>query len=430
MSDTSSYNEQAYTRSSPSQMRESSAARSLNPLGSAFFLWRWIKHFFFFIFLLIVPYMYYDFFGNFTFTAITFLLYFLVIYNEWFAARMADHKFILWRIPGVRGLLATPINGFAKLRDYYASRPPIGWLRSIFSVFLLPFSSELRREWKLFNGLLAFGIIFAVIEFAGWIQEYFTVYIPELTAWDLISNKLVLIIVSAIFTLMLVIPTIRTLTYIELAGEVGKARWLVILALILAFGFPLASGIENYPIESYMRLQQRLESSELFAQKFDPFIKEFSEQHYQPHQFSARVTDDGQQPVEFRLKNSRLALTTSIQLTRLLRQQLVNKKIVDRAEVNGLRVLAFDSLVNGAWHPGLLLYASYGLDETGAERTDENNKKYHELDWHILKTGSGVSRRQFISLEELELLYRVLLARMKEMGEGDQLSPDFKGATP
>jgi hypothetical protein len=430
MSNTTSYSQQAHAPSSPSQTSEPPAARISNPLGSAFFLWRWIKYFYFFITLLIVPYMYYDFFGTFTFTAIVFLLYFLVIYNDWFAARLANRKFLLWRIPGARILMATPIEGFAKLRDYYASHAPIGWLRSIFSVFLLPFSAELRREWKLFNGVLAFGIIFVLIEFAGWVREYFTLYIPELTAWDLISNKLVLMVVSAIFTLMLVIPTIRTLTYIELAGEVGKARWLVILALILAFGFPLASGIENYPIENYLRLEERLKASKLFAQKFDPFIKEFAQQHYQPGQFSERVTDDGGKTVEYRLQNSRLAFDTSMQLTRLLRQQLVNRKIVDRSEVNGLRVLAFDSRINGAWRPGLLIYASYGMDETGKERTDESNRSYYELDWHILKTSPEVSRRQFIALEELQLLYRVLVERMKDMGQGDQLSPDFKAATP
>lgn len=373
--------------------------------------------------------MYYDFFGDLIFTVFMFLLYFLVVYNDWFMARMANRKFLLWRIPGVRGLVATTVEGFAKLRDYYAGRPPIGWFRSIFSVFLLPFSADVRKEWKLFNGLVAFGMVFLILEFARWGQEYFTLYTPELTAWNLISNKLVLILVGAMFTLMLVIPTIRTLTYIELAGEVGKARWFVLLALALSFGFPFLSGIENYPIENYMRLKERLVSSKLFAQKFDPFIKEFIQQHYQPHQFSARVTDDGQQPVQYRLNNSRLALTTSIQLTRRLRQQLVNRKIVLRSEVNGLRVLAFDVLVNGEWRPGLLIYASYGLEETGGERTDENNKTYNELDWHILKTGSAVSRRQFLSLEDVGLLYRVLLARMKSMDEGDQLSPDFKRPT-
>ena len=379
--------------------------------------------------MIVAPYLYYDFFGDSTFSAVMFLLYFVVVYNEWFAARMAAQKFILWRIPGVRGLLATMINGFAELRGYYAGRPPIGWFRSYFSVFLLPFSADVRREWKLFNGLLAFGIIFAILEFAGWGREYFTQYTPELTAGDLIENKLVITCVTAMITLMLVIPTIRTLTYIELAGEARKARWLVFLAVAGVFAFPFLSDTENYTYEDYLRLKQRLGSSELFAQKFDPLVKEFIQQHYQPHAFSARVMDDGQQPVEYRLENSRLALATSIQLTRLLRQQLVDRKIVDRSEIDGLRVLAFDSLMNGEWRPGLLIYAGYGTDETGTEKTDVNNKKYKELDWHILKTESGVLRRQFVSLAELELLYRVLLGRMKDMGEGDQLSPDFKGKT-
>jgi hypothetical protein len=342
---------------------------------------------------------------------------------------MASRTFLLWKIPGVRALVATTVEGFARLRHYYASRPPIGWLRSIFSIFLLPFSADLRKEWKLFNGLVAFGMVFVILQFAGWVQEYFTLYIPELTAWNLISNKLVLILVGSMFALMLVIPTIRTLTYIELAGETGKARWFVFLALALSFGFPFLSGIENYPIENYMRLQERLKSSELFAQKFDPFIYAFVQQHYQPTQFSARVTDDGRQRVEYRLNTSRLALATSIQLTRQLRQQLVARKIVHRSEVNGLRVLAFDVLVNGEWRPGLLVYAGYGLEETGSERTDENNNTYHEFDWHILKTSSAASRRQFISIEEVGLLYRVLLERMKSAGEGDQLSPAFKSAS-
>jgi hypothetical protein len=430
MSGTAPYNQKDYTTPSPSQGRETPAARSLNPLASSFFLWRWIKYFYFLLILIIIPYFYYDFLGDSTFSAIMFLLYFVVVYNEWFAARMADRKFILWRIPGIRSLIATTVDGFAKLRDYYAGRPPVGWFRSFFSVFLLPFNAEVRREWKLFNGLLAFGMVFVILETAGWGWEYFTVYSPELTAGTLIENKLIIIIISVLVTLTLVIPTIRTLTYIELAGEVSKGRWLILLALAGVLAFPLLSSTENYPYENYLRLQKRLWSSELFAKKFDPFVKEFIQQHYQPQQFSVRVTDDGQKPVEFQLKTSRLALTTSIQLTRLLRQQLVSRNIVFRSEVNGIRVLAFDSLTNGEWRPGLLIYASYGVGETGIERTDENNKKYNELDWHILKTQSGVSRRQFIALGELDLLYRVLLGRMQGMGEGDQLSPDFKGTTP
>src|SRR5262245_26928667 len=176
MSDTRSYGDQAYTPRSPAQTRETPAPKAVNPLGSAFFLWRWIKHFYFFIFLLIAPYMYYDFFGDIKFTVFMFILYFLVIYNDWFTARMADRKFILWMIPGVRGLVATTVEGFAKLRAYYAGRPPIGWLRSIFSIFLLPFSADVRKEWKLFNALVAFGMVFLILEIAGWVQEYFTIY--------------------------------------------------------------------------------------------------------------------------------------------------------------------------------------------------------------------------------------------------------------
>ena len=379
--------------------------------------------------MLTAPYLYYDFFGDFTFTVFLFFLYLLIVYNDWFTARMASRTFLLWRIPGLRGLVATTVDGFAELRSYYASRPPIGWLRSMFSLFLLPFSADVRKEWKLFNGLVAFGMVFVILQFAGWVQEYFTLYTPELTLWSLISNKLVLIVAGAIITLMLVIPIIRTLTYIELAGEVGKARWFVLLALVLSFGFPFLTGIENFPIENYLRLKERLKSSALFAQKFDPFIKEFTQQHYQPQQFSARVTDDGKERVEYRLSNTRLALTTSIQLTRLLRQQLVSRKIVPRSEVNGLRVLAFDVLLNGEWRPGLLVYAGHGLEETGSERTDANNNTYYEFDWHILKTAPAVPRRQFISIEDVGLLYRVLMERMKSLGEGDQLSPDFKGTS-
>ncbi len=158
-------------------------------------------------------------------------------------------------------------------------------------------------------------------------------------------------------------------------------------------------------------------------------MKKFLSAHYKPHQFSVRVTNDGQDPVEYRLKQTRLALATSIRLTRKFRQQLVKQKIVVRSEVNGFRILAFDTIADGRPRSALLLYTGYG--NTESKTKEKNKKKIKVLDWHRLQTADGItSRRGFVSVEEVELMYRVLLARMKDMGKGDQLSPDFKGKTP
>ena len=110
----------------------------------------------------------------------------------------------------------------------------------------------------------------------------------------------------------------------------------------------------------------------------------------------------------------------------------VNKKIVFRSEVNGFRVLAFDTNVGGEWRSALMVYIEYGDSEPGSEKTEKGTKKkYRVLDWSLLRTSEGITPWQRVTTtKELEMMYRVLLARMKEMGKGDQLSPDFQGKTP
>ena len=403
--------------------------RDLDPFGSKFFAFRWMRYFFFIIILAIAPKMLYSFFGDLTFACILFLLYIVVVYNKFIAGLVGNQEFVLWKIPGIRSRMLIIVNGFSQLRRFYASRPRIGTLRSWFSIFLVPFSAEVRKEWKLFNGLLAFGMIFVIFQFAGWGYEYVTVYQPQLNLWHLLQTKLVVMAVSAMFTLLLVIPVVRTLTYVELAGDVKKGRWFVILAIAVAIFLPFNAGTENYPFEDYSRLKLRLSSSKPFQEKFKPFIKSFMQEHYKPNQFSIRVTDDGKKSSVNRLERTRLALSSSIRLTRKLRQQLVKQKIVIRSEANGLRVLAFDAKTKAGWRSGLLVYAGYG--ESESKTKDKGKEKVEVLEWHRLQTQQGlIHRKEFVSVKEVQSMYRVLLKRMEAMKKGDQLSPDYKGKTP
>jgi len=400
---------------------------SLNPLQSSFLLWRWTKYIFFTFVMCITPYLYYDFFGDPTFSVIIFLLYFVVVFNKKIASIARNRNFFIWKIPGTRTRLLTIVNGFAYLRRYYATHPSSGWFRSIFSIFMLPFSKKVRREWKLFNNLLAFGMIFFIIQLAGWIKEYFTLYLPELGLEDLLIIKFALLVTSAFFTLMLLIPVVRTLTYIELAGDLNKGRGLVLFAAIVAIGFPFMSVIETYPYEHYDRLTVRIEKSKEFNKYFTPLADNFIAASFQPDEFSETVKDDGKEQIEYRLKHSLLSIKTSIQLTREFRQLLLKKEIVNRLEVNGFRVLAFYKKVDGILQPGLLAYLGYGEDEQGEDRITVSNKSIKVFVWSKLRTKTRViTSYHFISNREVALMYRILLSRMDMMKMGDQLSPDFK----
>lgn len=388
---------------------------SMNPLSSSITIWRWTKYFVMFVMMVIAPFMYFTFFGDLFFTIVLILLYFVVVYNKEVASFVARDDFFLWSIPGLRSRLLIVVNGFAKLRRYYAGRRPVGWIRSALSVFLVPFSSEVRKEWKLFNGLLAFGMILMIFQLGSWIWEYFTLYKPELTVMNLLFDiKLINIAVGAFMTLVLVIPVVRTLTYVELAGDIKKGRILVVCAVIGVILMPFTVATERYAYEDYQRLKLRIKISKTFTPKLETAARHFLNQNFRPQLFQSPVVDDGRPSSENRLKQSSLYLTTSITLTRRFRQHVVKQKIVHRDEVNGFRVLAFRTqgqLENAEF--GLLLYTGYGEGD---------------LDWHRLRVyGKWASLRGVVTKKEVEIMYKILLERMKKMGKGDQLSPDFKG---
>lgn len=385
-----------------------------HPLYSGIAPYRWMKYFGFLIMMSLIPAMYYSFFGDLTFAFILVLLYFVTVYNKEIGQIVAQESFPLWSIPGLRSRMLVIVNGFAKLRQHYAGRKAPGLIRSIFSGFMVPFSKDLRKEWKLFNGLLAFGMIFVIIQFAGWGYEYFTIYRPQLTIKNLLIDiKLINMAIGGLMIITIVIPIVRTLTYVELAGEKKKGRILVVLATIGALSVPFLNATEHYPYEEYQRLRLRLRANKAFQKDINLTAKSFLLQHYRPARFGSFETQDKDKNPIKKLKNSRVYVRTSIRLTRQLRRKFVNEKKVIRSEVNGFRVLAFSMRRDGSYQPGLLVFLGYNKDD---------------VDWsHLHIDGEIRKLKGFARKEAIGKMWEILLDRMKEMGKGDQLSPDYKG---
>ena len=396
----------------------------LNPFAARIKIWRWSKYFLYFCFIIMAPYLFYSFFDDLVFVGVILTLYAFIAFNKSIKTLLGKTQFIVWKIPGVRNKLLEVEKGMAKLRHFYVNNPPGNMFKSIFSIFIVPFSAKARKEWKLFNSLVSFGILFTIFEVATWVREYFTVYQPELTLTNLLTTKLALIVTSAVVTLMIVIPVIRTLLCTELSGQTKTGPWFVVLSIIGLIAFISSEATEHYGYENYQRLSTRVKESRLFQNKFNPVARHFLMSNFKTSTFNQFVTDDGQKPAEHRLGNMQLALNNSIELTRRFRTLLVNQKLVRRDEVDGFRILAFIKNDNGRWHPGLLLYIGYGTSEGESSNSSNTSSNRSPLPWYRLYNRRGfVELNSFISVKNVDDMYNILLTRMQAMGKGDLLAP-------
>lgn len=354
------------------------------------------------------------------------LLYLLVAFRESFAYLVNRVGFPLWRIPLVRSKLLLMMQRLDELLRFYAARRPPGALASVFSVFRLA-DPDARKEWKLFGAIADLGVLFLLFTFGTWIYEYFTLYRPQLTLYNLLIDvKLTMIVVSAFAVFLWVVPIVRTLCYLEISGHRATNRKLVVAAIAAIAAMPYLTVQESYSYEDYARLKIRLAASKEFKKAVNERVGVFLAVNFRTLDFTGTVADDGARKPLVKVADSRLALADSIRLTRRLRRGLVAGGIAHRSEVNGFRVLAFQvryPSVKGKerWGRALLVYTGYG---TGGD--DEERRGAPVDNWDMMKT-TGMKALEIMKRARVRTLWRILETRLATQGKGDQLSPGYEG---
>lgn len=133
------------------------------------------------------------------------------------------------RRPWLRRLFRRPLS----FEDHYRNNPPKPFLYYVFYAVLFPFwigRREARREFAVFRGYTAFGVVVLVVSGA---YQYFTKWRPELGFGEFCKALALVTLIELVISLTMLMPIATTVVHYDLSRRHGRLAVLVAVTVVV-----------------------------------------------------------------------------------------------------------------------------------------------------------------------------------------------------